>query len=482
MKELNKDSVAVVKRPVRVLQFGEGNFLRAFVDWQIDIANEKGVLDTSVAVVSPRFSEGHAVKALKAQNGLYHVILEGIENGKPKSESRLITCISEVLAPVNGADMVRYQELIISPELRFVISNTTEAGIRYESDDVLAEAPATFPGKVVSLLWRRFNHFEGAADKGLVFICCELIEDNATTLRQIVLRHAREHELPEAFIAWIENANVFVDTLVDRIVPGFPKDNIDEVKAQLGYDDNAVVKGELYHLWAIGGNGYETVAAEFPLDKAGLHVLFMPSIKAFRDKKVRILNGSHTGMVPMSLQLGCETVMDAFNTPDVNRFVNTMVEREVLPMIDEDPAELKAFADGILERFYNPYIKHYLKSIALNSLSKWEARNWPTVLDNWEKKHALADFELFTFASLLSLYGPESGFTPEDTPEYVATIQKAWNPENWSQTVADILNGGVFIENFESKVPGFTARVAEYLGDIRAKGMKLALADFLAAH
>ena len=482
MKQLNKHTVAVAPRPVRVLQFGEGNFLRAFVDWQIDIANEKGLLDTSVAVVSPRFSEGHAIKALKAQDGLYNVILEGIADGKPKSESRLITCISEVLAPCKAEDMVRYQELIISPELRFVISNTTEAGIRYEPDDVLAEAPATFPGKVVSLLWRRFNHFNGAPDKGLIFICCELIEDNATTLHQIILRHAADHSLPQQFIDWVESANVFVDTLVDRIVPGFPKDNIDEIKAQLGYDDNAVVKGELYHLWAIGGKDYETVAAEFPLDRAGLHVLFMPSIKAFRDKKVRILNGSHTGMVPVALQLGCDTVMDAFNTPDVNRFINAMVATEVLPMIDEDPAELQAFADSILERFYNPYIKHYLKSIALNSLSKWEARNWPTVLDNHVKAGRLADFELFTFASLLSLYGPESGFSPEDTPQYVELIQKAWNPEDWEATVAAILAGGVFIDRFEERVPGFTARVAKHLGDIRTKGMKQALADFLAAH
>ena len=482
LKALNNNSINRTKRPVRVLQFGEGNFLRAFVDWMLDIANEKGITDTSVAVATPRFNLGHSAAALRNQDGLYHVILEGIENGKPKQETRLVSSITEVLAPSDDADIARYKEIIASPEFRFVVSNTTEAGIRYEDDDVLADRPTTFPGKVTNLLWQRYQAVKGAKDKGLVFICCELIEDNGTTLREYVLRHAKEHGMPEDFISWVENDNIFADTLVDRIVPGFPKDNIEEVKASLGYDDNAVVKGELYQLWAIGGKGYETVAKELPLDKAGMHVLFMPSIKEFRDKKVRILNGSHTGMVPMSLQLGCETVMDAFNNADVNRFINTMMEREVLPMIPEDPKELKDFADGILERFYNPYIRHYLKSIALNSLSKWEARNFPTVLDNYVKAGRLAEFELMTFAALLSLYGPGSGFTPEDNAGHIAKINGVWNPEDWEKTVRDIVGSGIFTVDFEEKVPGFSAKTAEYLAAIRNDGMEAALKNFLKAH
>ena len=483
LKKMDRSAVENnIERPVRVLQFGEGNFLRAFVDWQIDIANQKGVLNTSVAVVSPRFDAARAIDILKKQQGVYHVLLEGIEAGKPKRETRMISCISDILAPEIKEDMDRYQAYIVSPDLRFVISNTTEAGIRYDHDDVLAEAPVTFPGKVTNLLYRRWKHFNGAADKGLIFICCELIENNASTLREYVLRHANEAKLPAEFIGWIENSNIFVDTLVDRIVPGYPRDTIDQVKADLGYDDNAVVKGELYHLWAIGGEGYRTVAEEFPLDKAGLHVLFMPSIKAFRDKKVRILNGSHTGMVPVALQLGCQTVMDAFNNPAVNSFINTMVSREVLPMIDEDPTELRNFADGILERFYNPYIKHYLKSIALNSLSKWEARNFPTVKDTYKRTGKLAEFELFTLASLLSLYGPGSGFSPEDDAAHLAKINEAWNPDDWKATVCAILGSGIFVENFEKAVPGLCAAVANYLAEIRSLGMEAALAKFLNDH
>jgi len=482
LKKLDHSTVDIKEqRPVRVLQFGEGNFLRAFVDWQIDIANEKGVLDTAIAIVSPRFNENRAIEILKEQDCLYNVLLEGIEDGKPKRKTRLIKSVCDVMAPDVEADRERYEKLVLSPDLRFVISNTTEAGIRYEKDDVLSWKPITFPGKVTNLLWRRFNHFKGNKTKGLIFICCELIEDNATTLHEYVIRHAKEAELGEGFINWINEACIFVDTLVDRIVPGFPKDNIDEVKAELGYDDNAVVKGELYHLWAIGGKDYKTVAKEFPLDKAGLHVLYMPSIKAFRDKKVRILNGSHTGMVPIALQLGCETVMDAFNNKAVNTFINKMVDTEVLPMIDEDPEELKTFATSILERFYNPYIKHYLKSISLNSLSKWEARNFPTVLDTYNRHKQLAKHELFTFAALLSLYAPGGSFSPEDNEEHLKKIAKVWNEDNYVDTIEKIVNSGIFVKDFEKLVPGFSGKTGEYLAAIRRDGMEKALNDFLLA-
>jgi len=481
MRALNDMTVDRIKRPVRVLQFGEGNFLRAFVDWMVDIANEKGVLDTSVAVVSPRFKNNAGICALKAQNGLYHVCLEGIEGGQPARSARLITCVVDAFSPAD--DLKKYDSYILSPELRFVVSNTTEAGIRYEQDDVMSEAPATFPGKVTSMLYRRFRHFAGSPERGLIFLCCELIEDNGSTLREYVIRHAEKAGLEPEFIRWVKDACIFCDTLVDRIVPGFPHDTIDTIKEELGYDDNLVVKGELYHIWAIGGDGYERVKKEWPLDKAGLNVLFMPSIKSFRDKKVRILNGSHTGMVPVALQLGCETVLDAFSNKDVNRFINGMVDREVIPMIDENPEEVKRFAEGILERFYNPYIRHFLKSIALNSLSKWEARNFPTVADWWLKRGLYAEYELFTFAALMALYAPGSCFEPEDNAAHLDIIRDAWsNGREYSDIVGKIVGSGIFVNDFESLVPGFSDIVAGYLAEIRAEGMHTALKNFLDRH
>lgn len=479
MKPINKSTIQKRTRPVRVLQFGEGNFLRAFVDWQLDIANEKGVTDLGVAIMKPRQGNSRIIDVLKKQDCMYNVCLEGIENGKPKKESRLVTVVEKAFTP---DEQDAFESVILSPELRFVVSNTTEAGIRYETDDITSPVPATFPGKVANLLWRRFKHFNGDATKGLYFICCELIEDNGTKLKEYVIRHAEEAGLGENFISWIKSANIFVDTLVDRIVSGAP-DNIEETKEELGYDDDAVVKGELYHLWAIGGEGAEKLHKELPLDKAGLHVLFMPSIKEFRDKKVRILNGSHTGMVAMALLAGCETVMDAFNDKDINLFINNMVEKEVLPMIEGDRKELESFAAGILERFYNPYIRHMLKSISLNSLSKWEARNFDTVKDYWQKKGKLAKYEVFTFAALLSLYAPESGFLPQDNPEHLEYIRKNWNDDDIEASVKRIVSdSGIFLKDFDAIVPGFAKEAAEYVRAIRNGDIRNALKNFLAAN
>ena len=371
-------------------------------------------------------------------------------------------------------DYAKYEAYFLSPELKITISNTTEAGIRYEEgDDLTACPPKSYPAKMTALLYKRFIHFNGDPTKGLCIICCELIENNGSTLHEYVIRHAEYHKLGHSCH--------FCDTLVDRIVPGFPREQIGEIREEIGYDDNLVVKAELYHLWAIGGPGYKEVMKELPLDKAGLHVIFMPSIKQFRDKKVRILNGSHTGMVPIALQMGCETVMDAFNTPDIERFVNDMVAEEVIPMIDEDRDELKKFAAGILERFYNPFIKHMLRSISLNSLSKWEARNYPTVRDNWFKAQRLAEREAFTFAALMTLYGPNSGFEPDDTREFVDYICANWDSADMEATIAKIVKeSGIFTVDF-SEVPGFIGTVAGYVRDIETLGMKDALKKFLGA-
>lgn len=477
MKPLNGTTVEKRERPVRILQFGEGNFLRAFVDWMVDIANERGVTDTAVAVVSPRFRDNAGIRALRKQDGMYHVCLEGVENGELKKSCRLVKCIADAFSP--ATDFGRYEHYILSPDLRFVVSNTTEAGIRYEADDVLADAPATFPGKITSMLYRRYRHFNGDPEKGLLFLCCELIEDNGSTLREYVLRHADEAGLESGFSEWVKTACGFCDTLVDRIVPGFPADNIAEVQAALGFDDKLVVKGELYHVWAIGGEGAERVRRELPLHEAGLNVLFMPSVKEFRDKKVRILNGSHTGMVPVALQLGCETVLDAFGDADVSRFISEMVRREVLPMIEGDPEELRRFADGILERFLNPSVRHLLKSISLNSLSKWETRNYPTVADFYRRRGVTADYELFTFAALLALYAPRSGFEPDDCAAHVEKIREVWNDADIPVTVKTIVAGGIFNADFEHDVPGFSAKVAGYLEEIRRNGMRTALENFL---
>jgi len=361
-----------------------------------------------------------------------------------------------------------------------IVSNTTEAGIRYEEgDDINAEPPTSFPAKMTALLYKRFQKFNGDASKGLSIICCELIEDNGSTLRQYVLKHAAVNNLGSDFEKWVSTHCHFYDTLVDRIVPGFPKETINEIKEEIDFDDNLVVKGEYFHVWAIGGDS--SIKQKLPLGQAGLNVLFMDDIRDFRAKKVRILNGSHTAMVPVALQLGCETVMDAFNTPEVEKFINKMVAEEVLPVIDEDPEELKKFAGKILERFYNPYLKHYLKDISLNSLSKWETRNFPTVKDNYSKLNKNAQLATFSFAALLVLYSgkAEVPFTPNDTPEFVEFIKSSFDANNVKGWVGAVVNNmKIWKEDFAVS-PFFVEEVAASANAILNNGMKAALTTLL---
>ncbi len=476
MEELNKKTVSKPGLPVKILQFGEGNFLRAFVDWMIHKANEAGVMNHGVVAVQP-IGQGLA-EMLRKQDCLYHVYLEGIKDKQPVKEVTLVKSIVNALNPYDEYET--YKNIFLSPELEMIISNTTEAGIRYEEgDDLNACPPKSYPAKMTSLLYQRFQKFNGAADKGLLIICCELIEDNGSTLKDYVLKHAEYNHLGNEFMNWVKQNCHFYDTLVDRIVPGFPRETIDEIKAEIGFNDNLVVKGEFFHVWAIGGD--PVIKEKLPLDKAGLNVLFMDDIKLFRAKKVRVLNGSHTAMVPVALQMGCETVKDAFNTPLVEKFINQMVANEVLPAIDEDPVELEKFSGKILERFYNPYIKHYLKDISLNSLSKWETRDFPTVQDNALKLNKQANFTTFSFAALLVLYSGKSevSFTPNDTPEFVEFIQKSFDPNNiegWVNCI--IANKQIWTVDLLS-VPGFAENVEKGVKLILEKGMKRALEEIV---
>lgn len=277
MKKLNGTTVEKPVLPIKILQFGEGNFLRAFVDWQIDKANQAGVMNHGVAIVQP-IDKGMA-DALNAQDCMYHVYLEGVREHRPVKDIRLVKCVQTAINPY--ARYADYERIFLSPELEVIVSNTTEAGIRYEEgDDLWALPPKSFPAKMTALLYKRFEHFGGDPSKGLCIICCELIEDNGSTLREFVLRHAEVNHLGADFIEWVERNCHFCDTLVDRIVPGFPRENIAEIQSEIGFEDNLVVKAEFYHLWAIGGEGYEEVRRRLPLDKAGLHVVFMPSINS----------------------------------------------------------------------------------------------------------------------------------------------------------------------------------------------------------
>ncbi len=479
MKELNRKTVATAARPIRIMQFGEGNFLRAFVDWMVDRANKQGVLNAGIVVVQPL--ERGMVDALKAQDNLYHVYLEGIKDKKPVKEVTLVECIQDALDPYT--EFEKFERYVRSEELEFVVSNTTEAGITYHDDeDIFAKPARSFPGKVAALLHSRFEHFKGDPTRGLTFFCCELIENNAATLREYVLRHADRLHLGGDFTNWVKGACRFCDTSVDRIVPGFPRENIDEIKEEIGFNDNLVVKGEYYHVWAIAGG--RDVQSRFPLDRAGLHVLFLDDLKSFRDKKVRVLNGAHTALVPVALQLGYKTVKEAFDDKLVESFIRTMVAEEVLPVIEGDPAELKEFAESIIERFYNPSIRHHLEAIALNSLSKWETRDFPTLKDGFAKEGKVPPLTAFSLAALLALYSGRSeiDFTPNDTPGHVTFIRQAWDPDDIKASVEQILsNRKIWKEDLTAIAP-LALVVAGFVQGILAVGMRRSLEAVLGSY
>lgn len=351
-------------RPERVIQFGEGGFLRGFVDWMLQKLNDSGRFNGSVVVVQP-LEQGLCDK-LTAQNGLYTHIIRGVEG----VETQVVDVISRCVKPYE--DYESYLALADDPSFRFIVSNTTEAGIAYREEDQLNDAPhVSFPAKLTALLYRRFKN----GMDGFILLPCELIERNGDKLKEIVLRYARQWQLGDEFVRWVEERNRFCTTLVDRIVTGYPRNE----KIDLGYEDNMVNTSEYFHLWVIEGDA--ALAAELPFHEIGLNVLWTDDLEPYRTRKVRILNGAHTSMVPYALLKGFDTVKSCMDDPDMLAYVKRCVFDEIIPTLDLPREELLAFAEDVLRRFANPYIKHYLSSIALNSVSKFKVRVLPSLLE-----------------------------------------------------------------------------------------------------
>lgn len=480
LRELNAATVDRPELPITILQFGGGNFLRAFADHMVHQGNEAGVLHDGIALVHTTRGGSAAAERLRSQDGLYHVLLEGIRDGRPVREYTLVTAVQEVIGAHEDFD--RYRELTLLPQLRVIVSNTTESGIvLVPGEDLSARPPASFPAKMTVLLHDRFRHFDGAVEAGLHVLCCELVEDNATRLRDLILHHAAAHDLGENFAAWVRTACFFHDTLVDRIVPGYPSDEIEAVQTEIGFRDRCVVKGEYFGLWAIGGDS--SIQDVLPLDRAGMPVQFMEDIGAFRAKKVRILNGLHTAITSVALQLGCESVRDAVARPDVARYVQRLLDQEILPSIPGDRTDLREFAAGIVERFDNPYLHHRLDAIALNSLAKWRARNLPVVLDAWQAGRT-APCSTFALAALLVLYTGRSpdlaGFTVQDDAALVATARDAFDPDDVRGWVEAVVDAAGLIAPGDSRAGRLAEQVAAQADDILRSGVAQALRRVLA--
>ena len=470
MKQLNRTNVQANKYPERIIQFGEGNFLRAFADWIIFNMNQKAGFNSSVVIVQPL--ENGMVNSLNEQDGLYHVNLQGLQNGKEVDSIQLIDVVSRGLNPYAQYD--EFLKLAEIPEMRFVISNTTEAGIAFAPSCKLEDAPAkSYPGKLTQLLFNRFNVFNGAMDKGLIIFPCELIFDNGKVLKKCIDQYIELWNLGEDFKHWFDSACAVYCTLVDRIVPGYPRDSIGQILDRIGLDDKLVVKGEIFHLWVI--EAPKTVEKEFPADKAGLNVLFVPCEKPYHDRKVTLLNGPHTVLSPVGYLAGLDTVKECCDDPVIGRFVKKVMFDELLETLDLPRVELTQFADAVLERFRNPFVKHFVTSIMLNSFPKFKTRDLPGLKIFLERKGVLPSGLVLGLAAIVTYYkGGKRGkdeIVLKDDPVIIELLNNLWADGSPIDVAKGVL-GAEFIWGEDlNLIPGLTDRLTDYIRMIQDKGM-----------
>lgn len=399
MNRLNASMAPAAARPVKVLQYGEGNFLRAFVDYMVDIANEKTDFNGSVVLVKP--IEFGNLNRFHEQDCRYTVILRGLENGEKVEKTRLITSVSDAVDAIGEYE--KYAAYAKEPTLRFIVSNTTEAGIVLDREDRFELCPPrSYPGKLTKFLFERAEHFDYAADKGLVMLPVELIDDNGIMLKKCVLELAKMWNLGDRFLRWLEEACIFTSTLVDRIVTGYPRDDAEQLWQTLGYEDQLLDTAEPFGLWVI--ESPKDLSDELPLPSCGLPVIYTDNQKPYKQRKVRILNGAHTSFVPAAFQMGYDIVLDAMNDPLIASFMHDTLHQEVIPTLTLPKEDLLSFADAVTQRFRNPFIKHALLSICLNSVSKWRARCMPSLLVYREQTGELPPRLTFSLAALISLY------------------------------------------------------------------------------
>lgn len=462
------------------MQFGEGNFLRAFVEWIIQDLNDKGAIDAAVAVVQPMpFGR---VKELGEQDGLYTLRLEGIDGGKNVKKSQVIDVIGDCINP-----FTQYEKFLSygkSEDLEVIISNTTEAGIAVDPTDTdFTVCPKSYPGKLLALLKTRYDHFRGDKTKGLAIVPCELIDDNGDELYRCLTELAKINKMDGKFIEWMQTANHFTSTLVDRIVPGYPKNEIEQIQKETGYIDNNVVKGEIFHLWVLKKE--EHVQRVLPADKTGLNVIFADDIHPYKQRKVKILNGSHTAMVPVAYLCGIDTVGESVNDKTIGKYVHDFVFDEVNPTIDLPQDQMTAFANSVIERYKNPYIRHELMSIALNSTTKFKTRLLPTLVDYVRIKKALPRHLLFSYAALVTFHKGKRGnedIALNDDPAYLAKWKELWaNFDGDYNKLAKEALGWKEAWDMDMNTihPEITATVAKYLKAIGEKGMRSAVEEFV---
>ncbi|MBQ1955701.1 MAG: tagaturonate reductase [Clostridia bacterium] len=480
MKTINDLHITKPERPVKIVQFGEGNFLRAFVDWMVDITNEKTDFNGSIAIVKP-ISFGN-LDRFDRQNCIYTVVLRGQENGEVVNTSRIVTSVDRA---VDGADTWdNLAELAKCSTVRFVVSNTTEAGIVLDETDTMSGVPSSYPGKLTKFLFERYIAFNGAPERGVIVLPVELIENNGGKLRECVFALAKLWNLPEGFTAWLKENCTFCSTLVDRIVTGYPAAEAEKICEGLGYKDELLDVGEPFALWVIESD--RDVSAELPFESAGLPVVFTDNQKPYRERKVRILNGAHTSFVPAAFLSGEDIVRDCMAHSVIRPFIDTCIYNEIMPTLDGklDKDDLLSFSSAVCERFENPFIDHALISICLNSVSKWKARVLPSVIDSLNKGVTPACL-IFSFAALCHFYArgkmTENGFIGTRTVNGASVSYTVSDNKEVLDFFGENPNSSDILKKFASNtdfwgidlttLPGFAETAQKYYDAISDRGI-----------
>lgn len=477
-QKLNRELIdSKEKLPIKIVQFGGGNFMRGFTDYVIDKLNKEAGFNAGIVNVQP--TQGGSVHKLEEQDNLYTLFSRGIKKGEIIDTKQVISAIQKSINPYTNYN--EFLALAKEEELEFIFSNTTETGIAYdESDNDYAGPHKNFPAKVTVLLYERFKHFNGAEDKGLRIIPCELIEDNAFALKQIILKYAQLWNLDFKFVQWIEQNNYFHNTLVDRIVPGYPKDDAETYENQLDYEDQMMVVSEVFLLFVI--QDAANLKERIPFDKIDEQILVVDDIQPYRLRKVRILNGGHTLMLAPAILSGKETVKESIDDQFLGKFLSETIFNEINPTLGLDENELKDFAEEVFDRFRNPFIKHYQASIALYFVSKFKVRILPGLLKYVEINHKLPLNLTFSLASLIRFYQgnfDEKALPLNDEEVIINRFKEIWANNDYEKVAELALSETTFWDTDLTKVDGLKSAVAKALWEIDHNNIEAAYHSFI---
>lgn len=426
LDRLDASYIEKKKLPTKVIQFGEGNFLRAFFDWQIQQMNNQGLFNGGIAVVQPL--EDGRTEELDSQDNLYTLLLQGRKDGKPYESSEIIESINKTVRPYDDYDS--YLSLATDDNIEIIVSNTTEAGISFNDNDQLTDRPQkSYPGKLTALLYKRFK----LGKKGFIILPCELIKNNGTVLKTIVLDYAKKWNLGTGFISWINNENKFYSTLVDRIVPGYPLEQINDIQNKLGYLDKCLVKAEPFMLFVIEAD--ESIEEILPFSKSGLNTVLTSDIQPYRDRKVSLLNGPHTSMSILGRLMDLESVTQVMQNNIMSQFIYNEMMDEIIPTIRLPKTELIDYSKQVMERFDNPFINHKLSSIALNSISKVRTRLLPSFIEYYRINNKVPKHITLVLSAYIYVYTRQSKLNIYDTKDVLDIFEQLKKSEKYVELI-----------------------------------------------